>query len=134
MTTFSYSSAARRCERAASLRLHPPCARPGYGAPAVHVDHVLPIVGIVKVDPWDRTNWEALCASCQPQDAGASTSFDTSLLCGEAVVDQVGRLGRATPRGEPLAHRSATAQVGLPLFVRVGGCRDALGGVNRVHD
>lgn len=48
-----------RKARAAFLLAHPYCAM--CGAPASHVDHIIPHKGDKRLF-WDRTNWQPLCA------------------------------------------------------------------------
>ncbi|MEM1287129.1 MAG: HNH endonuclease signature motif containing protein [Pseudomonadota bacterium] len=48
-------------ERAAYLKVHTRCVR--CSAPATVVDHVIPHKGDKRL-LWDRSNWQALCASC----------------------------------------------------------------------
>lgn len=50
-------------ERAAFLKLNPRCARPGCGAPASLVDHIVPHKGDQRLF-WSRSNWQPLCTSC----------------------------------------------------------------------
>jgi 5-methylcytosine-specific restriction enzyme A len=57
-----------RKARLGFLAEHPLCAR--CGAPATVVDHIVPHRG----DPaifWDRTRWQALCASCHSRKTAA---------------------------------------------------------------
>ncbi len=46
-------------ERAAFLKLNPRCARPGCGAPATLVDHIIPHKGDQRLF-WSRSNWQPL--------------------------------------------------------------------------
>lgn len=53
--------------RAGYLRKHPLCVqcmeREGRPVPATVVDHIVPHKGDMKKF-WDRSNWQALCATC----------------------------------------------------------------------
>lgn len=49
--------------RAAFLAQHPVCCMPRCGAPATHVDHIVPHRGNAKLF-WRRSNWQPMCASC----------------------------------------------------------------------
>lgn len=64
-------------ERATYLKQHPTCDRPGCGAPASVVDHVVPHRGDQHLF-WSRSNWQSLCTSChvrwkQAQEKRAAT-------------------------------------------------------------
>ena len=64
-------------ERAAYLKQHPTCDRPGCGAPASVVDHVVPHRGDQHLF-WSRSNWQSLCNTChvrwkQAQEKRAAT-------------------------------------------------------------
>jgi 5-methylcytosine-specific restriction protein A len=50
-------------ERAAFLFVNDTCRRPGCGAPATVVDHVVPHRGDRRLF-WQRSNWQALCKPC----------------------------------------------------------------------
>lgn len=50
-------------ERAAYLKLNRHCVRPGCGAEATTVDHIVPHKGDQRLF-WSHSNWQALCTSC----------------------------------------------------------------------
>ncbi|MBB4267611.1 HNH endonuclease [Roseospira visakhapatnamensis] len=61
-------TAAWKRARRAFLAEHPVCAV--CGAPATVVDHIVPHRGDLTVF-WDRSRWQALCASCHGRKTAA---------------------------------------------------------------